>query len=178
MELAPAFEPPHALPQRQQAGRSPNASRGSSSTKNRPAAQFRPLPHASRGAPGEFAQLSPVAVRGHHQAGVDPSAKDGRLFVILARTNSSEPWAMLGRTGLDAPLVLALDLKGFPPGAIAVVTASAFAFSITNLAEVPAGDYFTQALFDYNTDLRLAGAPGNLYSKPQQIHFGPAQGGT
>ena len=110
--------------------------------------------------------------------GLTPSAKDGRLFVILARTNSSEPWAMLGRTGLDPPQVLALDLKGFPPGAIAVVTASAFAFSITNLAEVPAGDYFTQALFDYNTDLRLAGAPGNLYSKPQQIHFGPAQGGT
>ena len=32
-ELAPAFEPPHALRQRQQAGRSANASRGSSSTR-------------------------------------------------------------------------------------------------------------------------------------------------
>jgi len=32
VELAPAFDPPHALRQRQQAGRTPNASRGSSST--------------------------------------------------------------------------------------------------------------------------------------------------
>jgi hypothetical protein len=33
VELAPAFKPPHALRQRQQAGRTPNASRGSSSTR-------------------------------------------------------------------------------------------------------------------------------------------------
>src|ERR1035438_6354618 len=33
VELAPAFEPSHALRQRQQAGRAPNASRGSSSTR-------------------------------------------------------------------------------------------------------------------------------------------------
>jgi hypothetical protein len=31
VELAPAFGPPHAIQQRQQAGRTPNASRGSSS---------------------------------------------------------------------------------------------------------------------------------------------------
>jgi|ERR1035437_5492021 hypothetical protein len=33
VELAPAFGPPHALRQRQQAGRTPNAPRGSSSTR-------------------------------------------------------------------------------------------------------------------------------------------------
>jgi hypothetical protein len=43
---------------------------------------------------------------------------------------------------------------------------------------LPAADYFVQALFDGNADLRLAAAPGNLYSKPQQIHFDPAQGGS
>jgi hypothetical protein len=32
-ELAPAFEPSHTLAKRQQAGRTPNASRGSSATK-------------------------------------------------------------------------------------------------------------------------------------------------
>jgi hypothetical protein len=55
------------------------------------------------------------------------------------------------------------------------VDASAFALPITNLASVPAGDYFVQALFDCSVDLRLQDAPGNLYSKPRKIHFDPAQ---
>ncbi len=58
-----------------------------------------------------------------------------------ARTNNPEPRLTLDRTGLDAPQVLARDLKGFGPGAAAVIDASAFAFPITNLAELPAGDY-------------------------------------
>ena len=105
-------------------------------------------------------------------------AKDGRLFVILARTNDPEPGLTLGWTGLDAPEVLARDLKSIAPGAVAVADASVFAFPITNLTGVPAGDYFAQALFDSNADLRLATAPGNLYSKPQKIHLDPAQGGS
>src|ERR1017187_8378553 len=99
---------------------------------------------------------------------------NGRLFVILARTNTPEPPLTLGPTGLDAPHVLATDRKSFSPGAAAVVDASAIA---SNPAEVPAGDYFVQALFDSNADLRLTTAPGNLYSKPQKIHLDPARGG-
>ena len=109
--------------------------------------------------------------------GLAAPANDGRLFVILARTNNPEPRLTLGQTGPDAPQVLARDLKGFAPGAVAVVGAGAFAFPITNLAAVPAGDYVVQALFDSNPDLRLAEAPGNLYSKPHKIHLNPAQGG-
>jgi hypothetical protein len=109
--------------------------------------------------------------------GLAPSAKDGRLFVILARMKDPEPRLTLDRTGLDAPQVLARDLKGFGPGAVAVADAGAFAFPITSLAGVPAGDYFAQALFDSNADLHLRDAPGNLYSKPKKIHFDPAQGG-
>jgi S-formylglutathione hydrolase FrmB len=111
-------------------------------------------------------------------SGREGSARDGRLFVVLARTNNPEPRFMLGWTGLDAPQILARDLKGFAPGAVTVADASAFGFPITNLAEVPAGDYFAQALFDSNTDLRRTTAPGNLYSKPQKLHLDPAQGGN
>jgi len=103
--------------------------------------------------------------------------KDGRLFVILAHTNNPEPRFTLGRTGRGAPQVLACDLKGFAPGATAVVDAGAFGFPNTNLADVPAGDYFAQALFDSSADLRLLAAPGNLYGKAQKIHLDPARGG-
>ena len=52
--------------------------------------------------------------------GLTVTAQDGRLFVVLARTNNPEPRLMLGWTGLDAPQVLARDLKGFAPGAAVV----------------------------------------------------------
>ena len=105
-------------------------------------------------------------------------AKDGRLFVILAPANDPEPRLTLGRSGLDAPQALARDVNAFAPGAVAVLDQSAFAFPLTNLAALPAGDYYAQALFDCDTDLRSPSAPGNLFSKPQKLHLDPAQGGT
>ena len=105
-------------------------------------------------------------------------AKDGRLFVILASTNNPDPRLTLGRSGLNAPQALARDLNAFAPGAVAVLDQAAFAFPLTNLAALPAGDYFAQALFDSDTDLRSPHAPGNLYSKPQKVHLDPAQGGV
>ena len=110
--------------------------------------------------------------------GLSAPTRDGRLFVILARSNLPEPRLTLGRTGLNAPEALARDLNAFAPGVVAVLDQTAFAFPITNLTALPAGDYFAQALFDCNTELRFAAAPGNLYSKPQKIHFDPAEGGT
>ena len=105
-------------------------------------------------------------------------AKDGRLFVILAPTNNPEPRIALGRTGLNAPQAVARDLSAFAPGAIAVLDRTAFAFPLTNLSALPAGDYFAQALFDSDTDLRSPQAPGNLYSRPRKVYFDLARGGV
>jgi hypothetical protein len=110
--------------------------------------------------------------------GVSSPTQAGRLFVILTRTDHPEPRNTLGRTGLDAPQTLACDQQGFPRDSVAVLDQTAYAYPMTNLATLPAADYFAQALFDCNADLRLAAAPGNLYSKPQQIHFDPALGGS
>ena len=107
-----------------------------------------------------------------------PPAKEGRLFVILAPRDNPQPRLTLGRTGLDAPEALARDVNAFAPGTVAVLDQTAFAYPLTNLSALPTGDYFAQALFDCNADLRFTAAPGNLYSKPQQIHFDPAQGGS
>jgi S-formylglutathione hydrolase FrmB len=110
--------------------------------------------------------------------GLTAAAKDGRLFVVLARTNNPEPRLTLGRTGLDAPETLARDQRAFVPDWVGVLDQTAFAFPITNLSGLPPGDYFAQALFDCNADLRSPDSPGNIYSQPQRIHFDPAQGGT
>ena len=100
------------------------------------------------------------------------------MFLILALTNNPEPRLTLGSTDLNAPETLARDVRAFVPGAVAVLDRTAFAFPTTNLAALPPGDYFAQALFDCNADLRSPQSPGNLYSRPQKIHFDPAQGGT
>jgi hypothetical protein len=105
-------------------------------------------------------------------------SNDGRLFLILASTNKPEPRLTLDRTGLDAPETLAHDVTVFAPGAVALLDQSAFAFPLTNLTDLPVGDYFAQAVFDCNADLRSPQSPGNLYSKPQKIHFDSARGGN
>ncbi len=109
--------------------------------------------------------------------GVKNTPRDGRLFLILSRTNRPEPRLTLGRAGRNAPEVLARDMSGFGPGAVAVLDGSSFAFPITNVASLAGGDYFAQALFDSNPDVRSPQSPGNLYSKPQKIHLDPARGG-
>ena len=106
------------------------------------------------------------------------SPQDGRLFVILGRTSGQEPRTSIGQTGFDAAPVFAHDLKAFAPGATGVIDQSAAAFPIESLSRLPAGDYFVQALFDSNIDLKSVNAPGNLYSAVQRIHLDPAQSGT
>jgi Putative esterase len=99
----------------------------------------------------------------------------GRLFVIIARTNQPEPRATLTRAGLDAPFTVARDVTALAPGETVALDSRAFAFPLTNLAELPGGDYYVQALLDSNRDLRSAGSPGNLYSNIKKLHVEPIQ---
>jgi hypothetical protein len=109
--------------------------------------------------------------------GLLKNPQDGRLFVVLANQDAPEPRLLLGRNGPDAPEALALDVKALSPGNPVVFDEAAFAYPQTNLAAVPPGDYFVQALFDWNRDLRLAAAPENLYSAVLRTHLNPKEGG-
>lgn len=102
--------------------------------------------------------------------------QDGRLFVVLSTTSTPEPRTMLGRNGPDAPEALAMDVRALAPGKSIVLDDTSFAYPQTNLAALPAGDYFMQAVFDYNADLRLVDAPGNLYSAVVKNHLDPKEG--
>jgi S-formylglutathione hydrolase FrmB len=102
------------------------------------------------------------------------SPQTGRLFVILARADKPEPRTTLTRAGLDAPYTLARDVISLAPGATALLDRTAFTFPITNLSDLPAADYFVQALLDSNRDLRSPNSPGNLYSGVRKLHLDPA----
>jgi S-formylglutathione hydrolase FrmB len=107
------------------------------------------------------------------KSGLLANPQRGRVFVILSDTNNPEPRLTLGRTGPDAPPTLAADVERLNPGSTVRLHQTAFSYPITNLAELPSGDYFAQAVFDSNTDLRSTKAPGNLYSAPVRIHLPP-----
>lgn len=106
------------------------------------------------------------------------SPQNGRLFVIASRNQHPEPRMTAGRTGMDAPPVFGRDIAGFAPGVIGVIDQKSVAFPIETLAAIPAGDYYVQAVFDSNADLKSINAPGNLYSKPQKMRLDRAAGGA
>ncbi len=104
--------------------------------------------------------------------------ESGRMFVIISPHNNPEPRLTIGTTGLTAPPVIARDIDDFSPGVTASLDRSAAIFPIDDLSSLPAGDYFVQALFDSNADLKSVNAPGNLYSAAKRIHLDPNTSGV
>ncbi len=120
---------------------------------------------------------------------------DGRLLLLLSNDGSAEPRFQVS-DGAATQLVFGLDVDGLAPGADAVVDASAFGYPLASLADLPAGEYFVQALLNrYETFTRSDGhvvklppdkgegqrwnaKPGNLYSAPAKITIDPSAART
>jgi len=119
---------------------------------------------------------------------------DGRILLLLSTNGDSEPRFQVN-DGPSTQLVFGVDVDGLKPGAEAFIDASAFGYPVRSLAELPAGEYFVQALLHrYETFHRSDGhvvklpmdrgegqrwnaAPGNLYSAPRKIVLGPGKPG-
>lgn len=111
--------------------------------------------------------------------GLVSASQKGRLFVILSPRAEPEPRFSLGKTGLDATPMMARDVDNFAPVTTKVIIdTTSISYPIKNLAELPAGDYYVQALFDSNIDLRSLNSPGNLYSTVQKVNLDVKRGET
>jgi hypothetical protein len=117
----------------------------------------------------------------------------GRLFVIIARANDPEPRLQVGGWRSKTEL-LAIDVAGLAPGATATVDAQALGFPFKSVRELPAGDYYVQALFNVYTRFQRSDgntifahmdqwegqqfnkSPGNLYSDAGHFHLDPLTG--
>ncbi|HLJ94088.1 MAG TPA: alpha/beta hydrolase-fold protein [Gemmataceae bacterium] len=102
---------------------------------------------------------------------------DGRLLVILGRSDRPEPRLRIG-TFPGAATVLGGDVHGLLPGAKVSLDQSAMIFPVAHLAKLPPGVYYAQALLDVSRDLKLENAPGNFYGDSVQVNVNPAVGGT
>ena len=110
--------------------------------------------------------------------GLVSAPQKGRLFIFLNRKNTTEPRLAGGNVNLNAPPMLAKDVAAFASGSSKIIIDnSAIAYPIKNLAGLSAGEYYVQALFDTNNDLRSLNAPGNLYSAVQKVSLDAKKGG-
>lgn len=125
---------------------------------------------------------------------VDPAVRadslTGRLVVVISRRDTPEPRLQVAPQG---PAIIAIDLQQLPPGASAVLDERALSYPVP-LAQLPAGDYFAQAIVNVYDRVRRADGhtlwvpfndgtqevmqigAGNLYSAVQRVRVG--QGGT
>ncbi|MDX1941814.1 MAG: hypothetical protein SFU99_14735 [Saprospiraceae bacterium] len=115
---------------------------------------------------------------------------DGRLLLMLSNNEEREPRYQI-QDGANTQLAFGIDVENWKAGEAREIDASIFGYPMQSLADVPAGEYYVQALLHkYETFNRADGktvklpmdrgegqqwnrAPGNLYSKPIKISFDP-----
>src|SRR5207247_4856839 len=119
-------------------------------------------------------------------ATASPAPLDGRLLLLISANDAKEPRFQITED-LGTQQVFGMDVEGVKQGQAVILDATAFGYPLRNLAQVPPGEYWVQALLHrYETFHRADGhtlklpmdrgegqhwnsAPGNLYSKPQKL---------
>lgn len=118
------------------------------------------------------------------------TALNGHLVVVFAKSESPEPRRQLSETYHSAQ-AFGVDAQDLAPGTPLVIDAKTFGYPRRSLADLEAGDYYVQAVFNVYEQFHLASGktlwlppdkgegqhwnekPGNLYNKPQKVHFDP-----
>ncbi len=127
----------------------------------------------------------------------------GRVFVMVSRDISRcgagpaaasgpcEPRLQVSRTGVP---FWGRDVEGLKPGGVAVIDGTDLGSPLEHLSDLPAGDYYVQAMLNVYSEFKRADGhtvwmhddqwegqhwqrgPGNLYSTVQKMHVDPASG--
>ena len=117
----------------------------------------------------------------------------GRVFVAISNREIPEPRLQVGFWGDTSPLFGA-DVVQLQPGEAALIDGTTLGYPTNSLADIPAGDYFVQALINVYTQCHRSDgltlwvhldqwegqqfnrSPGNLYSDVNKVHLDPAAG--
>ena len=120
------------------------------------------------------------------------AALDGRILLLISEDGSAEPRFQIS-DGPNTQMAFGLDVEGLKPGEPAVFDRAVFGYPLKSLAELPAGEYWVQALFNRYETFYLANGhavklppdkgegqrwnakPGNLYSQPVKMSLNPAK---
>src|SRR5438270_10766990 len=122
-----------------------------------------------------------------------PQPITGRLFVIIARANDPEPRLQVGSWRSRTEMI-AVDVQNLQPGQAAMLDALTLGFPLKSVRELPAGDYYVQALLNVYTRFQRSDghtiwahmdqwegqqfnkSPGNLFSDAGHFHLDPLTG--
>jgi hypothetical protein len=117
----------------------------------------------------------------------------GRAFVFISRDSAPAPRFQGGSYYNSVPF-FGVDVDALAPGKPAVVDARTLGFPLASLKDLPAGDYWVQALINVYTEFHRADghtiwahmdhwegqdfqrSPGNLVSGVRRVHLDPAAG--
>jgi hypothetical protein len=117
----------------------------------------------------------------------------GRVFVIIARENYPEPRLQVGGWRSHTEMI-AVDVQDLQPGQAATLDAQTLGFPLRSVRELPAGDYYVEALLNVYTRFQRSDghtiwahmdqwegqqfnkSPGNLFSEVGHFHLDPVTG--
>jgi hypothetical protein len=117
----------------------------------------------------------------------------GRVFVIVSRSDNPEPRLQVGSWNSRVEF-LGKDVQGMASGESVSLDALTLGFPFRSIRELPAGDYYVQAVFNVYTRFARADghviwahmdqwegqqfnrSPGNLYSDIGHFHLDPLSG--
>ncbi len=79
---------------------------------------------------------------------------DGHIILILSKDSKQEPRFSVGE-GTETQQAFGLDVEAWQPGAPLRIDASTQSYPLETLADLPAGDYFVEAVFNIYETYRL-----------------------
>ena len=149
-------------------------------------------------ASGAIAQSAPARLRFEisFPATQSAAALDGRVLLAISADDKREPRFQIEEQEAKSQQLFGVDVEALKPGAPAVIDASVLGYPVRSLDQLPAGDYYVQAVLNvYESFTRADGhvvklppdqgegqqwnrKPGNLYSKPVKMHIDPTSGAT
>lgn len=127
---------------------------------------------------------------------VSAAPLDGHALLLLSNNDEKEPRFQVSFITAESQQVFGVDVDALAPGAAAVVDATTLGYPAESLNDIPAGDYWVQAVLNIYETFHLGSGhtiklppdkgegqhwqvkPGNLYSKPVKIHIDPKAGET
>ena len=119
----------------------------------------------------------------------------GRVFVMVTEDERREPRLQAGSWMRSVPF-FGLDVHELEPGESVVIDETILGYPLKSLKDIPAGDYYVQALMNVYTKFERSDghviwahmdqwegqqfnrSPGNLHSEVQKAHMDPAEGYT
>ncbi len=121
---------------------------------------------------------------------------DGHVLLLISNNDAKEPRFQISFMTAESQQIFGVDVDALSPGAPAIVDATTLGYPAESLNDIPAGDYWVQAVLNIYETFHLGNGrtlklppdkgegqhwavkPGNLYSKPVKMHLDPKSGLT